>query len=141
MQLIPTVVRKSGSSTSSPLLHSTPFEYSDILQNILDSSTNIIPSEEVGCSFEYVVNAEKSSCYLVNILCTFSTKSELDKFETLYNNGHLANTLEQYLKPKILQYQYDFHPGNEEFKLEINILEKTKNLQKLTCTTESKMTR
>lgn len=141
VQLVPSVVRKSGSLTSSPLHHSTTFQSSEVLKNILDSSTNIIPNEVVGCLFEYEVKADESPCYVVNILCTFSTKSELDKFETLCENGHLAKKLEQYLEPKIRQSQYDFNPGNGEFKLEINIIEKTKNPQQLTCTTEIKKKR
>lgn len=140
LQLVPTIVRISGSSSSS---HSTTFQSSGALKDILDSSINIIPKEVVGCLFEYEVNAEQSPCYFVNIRCTFSTKSEFHKFETLYNNGDLAKKLEQYLKPKIFESQYDLYPamGNKEFKLEITILEKTKNVQKPMCTTESKMTR
>lgn len=139
MQLVPTVVRKSGSSSSSPLLHST-FQYSEALKNILNSSINTIPNEILGCFFAYEVKAEQSPCSFVNILCTFFRKSELDKFETLYNNGDLAKRLEQYLKPSILQSQHDLHTGNAEFKLEINKLENTKNPQ-ATCITESKGTR
>lgn len=137
VQLVPTVVRKSGSLTLSPLHHSTTFQSSEVLKNILNSSTNTIPNVVVGCLFEYEVKADHSP-YFVYILCTFSTKSELDKFETLHKNGHLAKKLEQYLEPKIRLSQYDF---NEEFKLEINILEKTKKPQQLTCTTESKKKR
>lgn len=135
VQLIPTVVKKSGSSTI--------YQDSEVLKNILDSSINIIPNEIVGCLFEYEVKAEQSPCYFVNILCTFSTKSELDIFETLYKNGHLAKRLEQYLEPKILQSQHGLYPAmrNEEFRLEINILQKTKNSQKPTCTAGSKKTR
>lgn len=146
MQLTPTVVRKSGSASSSsstPLPYSTKYQYSEVLKTILDSSINIIPIEIVGCMFEYKVNAEQSSCYFVNILCTFSKKSELDIFETLYKNGLLAQRLEQYLEPKILQSQHGLYPdiGNKEFKLDINILRKTNISQKPTCTTGSKKTR
>lgn len=140
VQLVPSVVRKSESLTLSPLHHSTTFQSSEVLKNILNSSTNIIPNEVVGCLFEYEVKDDQSP-YFVNILCTFSTKSELDKFETLYENGNLARKLEKYLEPKIRLSQYDFNPGNGEFKLEINILEKTKKPQQLTFTTESKKKR
>lgn len=139
VQLNPTVVREYGtsssSSASSPLCYSTMYQESEILKNILDSFTSIIPSEVVGCLFEYEVKAEQSPCSFVNILCTFSTKSELDKFETLYHNGQLAQRLEHYLKPKILGL--DSGLGNEEFKLEICILRKTNNLHKPTSMAES----
>lgn len=142
LQLVPTAVRISGSSSSS---HSTTFQSSETLKNILDSSINIIPDEVVGCSFEYEVNAdtEQTLCYFVNICCTFSTKSEFDKFKTLYYNGELAKKLEEYLKPKILESQYGVYPEmeNKEFKLEITLLEMRKKLQKPMCTTESEATR
>lgn len=140
MQLVPTVVRKSGSPSTSPLLHSKTFQYREALKKILISSTNIIPNERLGCFFDYEVKAEQSLCDFVNILCTFSTKSELDKFETLNENGDLAKRLEQYLKPNILQSEHDLQSGNAEFKLEINILKKAKN-PKATCTNESKKER
>lgn len=140
LQLVPTAVRISGSSSSS---HSTTFQSSEALKQILDSSINIIPDEVVGCSFEYEVNAEQTLCYFVNICCTFSTKSEFDKFQTLYHNGELAKKLEEYLKPKILESQYELYPEmkNKEFKLEITLLEKRKKLQKPVSTTESEATR
>lgn len=142
LQLVPTAVRISGPSSPS---HSTTFQSSEALKNILDSSINIIPDEVVGCSFEYEVNtdAEQTLCYFVNICCTFSTKSEFDKFQTLYDNGGLAKKLEEYLKPKIFESQYGVYPEmeNKEFKLEITLLEKRKKLQKPICTTESEATR
>lgn len=140
LQLVSTAVRISGSSSSS---HSATFQSSEALKNILESSINTIPNEVVGCSFEYEVNAEQSPCYFVNICCTFSTKYEFDKFQTLYHNGDLAKKLEEYLKPKILESQYGSYPAieNKEFKLEITVLEKRNKIQKPMCTTESETTR
>lgn len=143
MQLVPTVVRKSElrSSSSSPSL--TTYQNSEALITILNSSTNIIPNEIVKCLFEYEVKTEQSPCYFVNILCKFSKRSELDKFERLLSNGQLAKRLEQYFKTKISHSQYRVYPksGNEEFKLDVIILEKKKIPQKPLCTTETIKTR
>lgn len=139
MQLVPSVVRKSESWSSSSSPPSTIFQNSEALKTILYSSANIIPNEIVKCLFEYEVKTEQSSCYSVNILCKFSNKAELDKFETLYNNGQLEKRLEQYFKTNISHSQYGVYPKtvNEEFKLEVVIREKTTIPQKKLSSTES----
>lgn len=139
MQLVPSVVRKSESWSSSSSPPSTIFQNSEALKTILYSSANIIPNEIVKCLFEYEVKTEQSSCYSVNILCKFSNKAELDRFETLYNNGQLQKRLEQYFKTNISHSQYGVYPKtvNEEFKLEVVILEKTTIPQKKPSSTES----
>lgn len=145
MQLVPTVVEKTGSISSTTLYpsKSTSLQYAEALKKCLrDITITSVISRKVGCSFDYKVLEEQSPCKYVPILCKFYKKSEFDKFEANFYNDYLAKSLENYLMSIGFPFELGIGPGNsnKEFKLEVVIDRKCFN-QKPLCALESSKTR
>lgn len=145
MQLVPTVVEKTGSISSTSLYpsKSVSTHYAEALKKcLLDINITSVISRKLGCSFDYKVVEEQSSCKYVSILCKFYKKSELDKFETNFYNEYLAKSLEKYLVSIGLNYDLGIGPGpsNKEFKLEV-VIDRKYFTKKPSSALESSMTR
>lgn len=143
MQLVPTVVEKTGSIPNTTLnpSKSTSTEYAEALKKCLrDITITSAFSKKVGCSFDYEVLEEQSPCKYVPILCKFYKKSEFDKFETNFYNDYVAKSLENYLVSMGFLFELGITPAksNKGFKLEVVIERKYFNQKPLSALDSSK---